>query len=140
MDLTSCDEDGTPWDFDCPRKQQKVRSDIHSRGIRIYSMRRRHATATLNIVRVRVRLAEQLYSKNAALNDVHGSIQDLVAFAKAIGVPDARRRDETLLSLTRLTAADNDCEYCDLWGCKARRTLKNCPCMNTAIAKFNLKI
>ena len=91
-----------------------------------------------NLVRVRVRLAEQVYASAPQLSKVQETIEDLVGFGKALGMNDARDRDTVLTTTTtgglpRLTAADNDCTYCDLFGCKAKTDIKACPCLNAAV-------
>ena len=92
-----------------------------------------------NIVRVRVRLAEKVYANASSLADVQATIEDLVGFAKALGVNDATTEREergtvlTAEGLPRLTAADNDCKFCDLFGCKAKTDIKLCPCLNASV-------
>ena len=89
-------------------------------------------------MRVHVRLAEQVYASAAQLSNVQLTIEDLVGFGKALGMNDARERDAVLTTTTigglpRLTAADNDCTYCDLFGCKAKSDIKACPCLNSSV-------
>ena len=90
-----------------------------------------------NLVRVRVRLAEKVFANAPQLSDVQSTIEDLVAFAKALGIHDGHERErETVLTmegLPRLTAADNDCTFCDLFGCKAKTDIKLCPCLNASV-------
>ena len=92
-----------------------------------------------NIVRVRVRLAEKVFANAPELAQVERVVEDLVNFGKALGMSDpttqGRERDAILTvdGLPRLTAADNDCTFCDLWGCKAQTDIKACPCLNKAV-------
>ena len=89
-----------------------------------------------NLVRVRVRLAEQVFANATQLNNVRATVEDLVNFAKALGINDANDRERDVLTvggLPRLTAADNNCNYCDLFGCKAKNDIKLCPCLNAAV-------
>ena len=90
-----------------------------------------------NMVRVRVRLAEKVFANAISLADVQATIEDLVGYAKALGMTDGMERErETVLTiegLPRLTAADNNCTFCDLFGCKAKTDIKLCPCLNSAV-------
>ncbi|MAT60716.1 MAG: hypothetical protein CMH41_03515, partial [Micrococcales bacterium] len=90
-----------------------------------------------NVVRVRVRLAEQVYANASQLADVQSTIEDLIGYGKVLGMTDVgpgRERDLlTIGGLPRLTSADNDCTFCDLFGCKAKTNIKLCPCLNTAV-------
>ena len=64
------------------------------------------------------------------------TITDLVNFAKAVGVPEIiKAAPSTILATgtTRLSAADNDCTRCSLFGCKAGNDIKKCPIMNKAV-------
>ena len=92
--------------------------------------------AEKNVVRVRFRLAEKVFKSDPSLGDVSATITDLVDFAKAVGVPETVKTEPgTILATgaTRLSAADNDCKYCSLFGCKAKTDIKKCPIMNKAV-------
>ena len=76
-----------------------------------------------NVVRVRVRLAEQVYANAPQLGNVQATIEDMIGYGKVLGMSDAPvGRDRELLTvggLPRLTAADNDCTFCDAFDCQS---------------------
>ena len=49
-----------------------------------------------NLVRVRVRLAEQVYANASRLADVQATIEDLIGFGRALGMTDARQGEHLL--------------------------------------------
>ena len=85
---------------------------------------------------MRFRLAEKLFKNDSSLGNVAETITDMVNFAKAVGVPETiKAAPGTILATgtTRLSASDNDCTHCSLFGCKARNDIKKCPIMNKAV-------
>ena len=92
--------------------------------------------AEKNVVRVRFRLAEKVFRSDPSLGNVQATITDLVDFAKGVGVPEIiKAAPGTILATgaTRLSASDNDCTHCSLFGCKAKADIKKCPLMNKAV-------
>ena len=75
---------------------------------------------------------------DAMLADVAATINEWMKAAKSYGVPVGRSHSNsppgTVLAVgDRLTAADNDCTFCDVFGCKAKAELKSCVVFNSTV-------
>jgi hypothetical protein len=75
---------------------------------------------------------------DAMLADVAAAINEWIKAAKSYGVPVGKSHSNsppgTVLAVgDRLTSADNDCTFCDVFGCKAKRELKSCVVFNSTV-------
>ena len=89
------------------------------------------------LVRARISIASMLHQEDKMLSDVAASINTWMNAAKAYGVPVGASTTTTgtvLATGDRLTAADNQCKYCDVFGCKANDAIKKCVVFNKDIA------
>ena len=90
------------------------------------------------IVRTRSVVASMQLGNDAMLADVAATINEWMKAAKSYGVPVGRSHSNsppgTVLAVgDRLTSADNDCTFCDVFGCKAKRELKSCVVFNSTV-------
>ena len=90
------------------------------------------------IVRTRSVVANMQLGNDAMLADVAATINEWMKASKSYGVPVGKSYSNsppgTVLALgDRLTAADNNCTFCDVFGCKAKSELKTCVVYNSAV-------
>ena len=90
------------------------------------------------IVRTRSVVASMQLGNDAMLADVAAAINEWMKAAKSYGVPVGKSHSNsppgTVLAVgDRLTSADNDCTFCDVFGCKAKRELKSCVVFNSTV-------
>lgn len=91
------------------------------------------------IVRTRSVAAHMHHSNDKRLDDVAATINEWMNAAKSYGVPIGKSNsnlpgDRSVLALgDRLTAADNDCAFCDVFNCKAQKNVKLCVVYNSAV-------
>ena len=90
------------------------------------------------IVRTRSVVASMQLGGDAMLADVAATINEWMKAAKSYGVPVGKSHPppgtSTVLTVgDRLTSADNDCTFCDVFGCKAKSENKKCVVFNSSV-------
>ena len=86
------------------------------------------------IVRVRAFASHMHQMGDKMLDDAAVAINAWVKCAIAYGVPAGKPPSNTVLAVEgRLTAADNDCQYCDVFNCKAGNSIKECVVYNEKV-------